>query len=66
MADTKDGERKKKRDAEGIIEKIRRLITDDPDSDNPTGTGGRKRQRKIDDIVDEAIKGADEDNGVKR
>lgn len=49
-----------------IIDRIRALITDDLDSDEPVGTGGRKRQRKIDDIIDEAVRGADEDNGVQR
>ncbi len=51
---------------ESFIDRVRKLITADPSDKTGTGVGGKRRQRTIDEVVDEAVKGADEDNGVKR
>lgn len=40
-----------------IRDALRKKITDKPDK-NATGTGGRKRESKVMEAVDEAVKGA--------
>lgn len=54
----------KKKD--GIIDKIRRLIQDEPDSGDATGTGGRRRERDIDDAVEAMQTGIDDANADAR
>jgi hypothetical protein len=63
MAEHQENQNEEKE--ESLIDKIRKLITDDPSDKKSPGTGGRARQRRIDALVDEAVKGADEDNGAK-
>ena len=62
----KDGKGKGKAKKPSLIDRIRKLITDDPDSGDATGSGGRTRQRNIDSIVDAAQSGIDEADEANR
>jgi hypothetical protein len=63
---TVDGVERLVKNPKGIIDSVRELLTKKPGSGNATGTGGDRRRRKIDELVDEAVGQADKDNKRRR
>ena len=44
----------------GVVQSVREFISDKPGSGDATGKGGRRREGKVMDAVDEAVRGASE------
>lgn len=42
----------------GVIQSVKEMISDKPGSGDATGKGGRRRERKVMDAVDEAVEGS--------